>query len=291
MTILSEILKLISRISPRLNTQLLYHRRYGKWLDLKHPETLSQKVLWLKFNSYRNNPLVNQCVDKYAVREYIKRQGCEEILIDLLGVWTNPDDIDFDKLPDKFVLKSNYFCHLNIIVTDKSKLDIPATRKTLHEWMHNNDHLIRSEMQYDKTPRKIIAEKFIETEDGLAPVDYKVDCCNGKPQYVLVCYARTQKSKPLFYYFDLDGNLLKDFTLDGMKAPKDFHFKKPEVWNEMLKYAEILSAPFPYVRVDFYIEQNKVIFGELTFTPAAGLGSCRLHKAEVAIGAKVALPM
>ena len=290
MSLKTNILKLISLISPRWNTRISYRFQQGKRLNLRNPQTLSEKVLWLKLNTYFNNALISQCVDKYAVREYVEKQGCGEILNKLLGVWTNPDDIDFDKLPDKFVLKCTYFYHMNLVVTDKSKLDISEARKTMHKWLRSNDHLIRSEMQYRNTHRRIIAEKFIETEDGLAPIDYKVDCCNGNPEYVMVCYEHTQTQKPKFYYFNLDGNLMRDFTNDGLNAPEDFHFIKPEGWEKMLQYAKKLSKPFPYVRADFYIQQGKVIFGELTFTPAAGVSSYKLQKAELILGNKVKLP-
>lgn len=284
------IFKLLTRISPKLNTQVWYHHKFGKWLDLKHPQTSNDKVLWLKLNTYYNNPLVTQCADKYAVREYVQKQGCGEILNDLYGAWTNPDDIDFNALPDKFVLKNNYFYHMNLVVTDKSKLDIPATRKMLKEWLKSDGHLLRSEMQYADIPKKIIAEKFIETEDGLAPADYKIYCCNGKPLYVMVCIGREQNVKPKFYYFDIKGNLQRELTRDGLKASQDFKYDIPAGWDEMIKYAEKLSAPFPFVRADFYLEKGQVIFGELTFTPAAGLDDGKLHTTDLILGEHIVLP-
>lgn len=287
---LTEIIfKLITRISPTLNTQLWYHRWFGKWLDLKNPQTSNEKVLWLKLNTYYKNPLITQCADKYAVREYVKKCGCGEILNDLLGVWTNPDDIDFDKLPDKFVLKSNYYCHLNLVVTNKAELDITATRKLLHQWMKSTMHLLYSEMQYEGIEKKIIAEKFIETEDGMAPADYKIYCCNGKPSYVMVCVGREQDVKPKFYYFDVKGNLQRELTRDGLNAPADFHYDIPAGWDKMIAYAEKLSAPFPFVRADFYLEKGKVIFGELTFTPAAGLDAGKLAYTDRLIGNMIQL--
>ena len=284
------IFKLLTRISPKLNTQVWYHHKFGKWLDLKHPQTSNDKVLWLKLNTYYNNPLITQCADKYAVREYVQKQGCGDILNELYGAWTNPDEIDFNALPDKFVLKNNYFYHMNLVVTDKSKLDIPATRKMLKEWLKSDGHLLRSEMQYAAIPKKIIAEKFIETEDGLAPADYKIYCCNGKPLYVMVCIGREQNVKPKFYYFDIKGNLQRELTRDGLKAPQDFKYDIPAGWDEMIKYAEKLSAPFPFVRADFYLEKGQVIFGELTFTPAAGLDDGKLHTTDLILGEHIVLP-
>lgn len=291
MKIKDFIFKLLTRISPKLNTQVWYHHKFGKWLDLKHPQTSNDKVLWLKLNTYYNNPLITQCADKYAVREYVQKQGCGEILNELYGAWTNPDDIDFNALPDKFVLKNNYFYHMNLVVTDKSKLDLPATRKMLKEWLKSDGHLLRSEMQYDAIPKKIIAEKFIETEDGLAPADYKIYCCNGKPLYVMVCIGREQNVRPKFYYFDVKGNLQRELTRDGMAAPKDFKYEIPEGWDKMIDYAGKLSAPFPFVRADFYLEKGQVIFGELTFTPAAGLDNEKLPTTDILIGKQIKLPI
>lgn len=290
MLIVREILKLITRISPTLNTQILYRRRFGKWLDMNNPQTSNDKVLWLKLHTYYKNPLVTQCADKYAVREYVKKCGCGEILNELYGYWTNPDNIDFDTLPDKFVLKNNYFYHMNLVVTDKSKLDIPATRKELKKWLQNDGHLYASEMQYADIPKKIIAEKLIETKDGLAPADYKIYCCNGKPTYVMVCIGREQNIMPKFYYFDTKGNLQRHLTRDGLNAPDNFHYDIPEGWDKMIKYAEKLSAPFPFVRADFYLEKGQVFFGELTFTPAQGLDTEKLVEADIAIGKQITLP-
>lgn len=284
------IFKLLTLISPTLNTKVFYWRRFGKKLDLKNPQTSNEKILWLKLNTYYKNPLVTQCADKYAVREYVQKQGCGDILNELYGAWTNPDEIDFNALPDKFVLKNNYFYHMNLVVTDKSKLDIPATRKMLREWLKSNGHLYASEMQYAAIPKKIIAEKFIETEDGLAPADYKIYCCNGKPLYVMVCIGREQNVKPKFYYFDIKGNLQRELTRDGLKAPQDFKYDIPAGWDKMIQCAEKLSAPFPFVRADFYLEKGQVIFGELTFTPAAGLDAGKLHTTDLIIGEHIVLP-
>lgn len=283
-------LKLLTRISPVLNTKVLYRHRFHKKLDLNNPKTSNEKVLWLKLNTYYRNPLVTQCADKYAVRDYVKEQGCGEILNELLGVWTDPREIDFDSLPQKFVLKSNYYYHMNLICTDKSKLDIAATKRELQRWMRDDGHLIKSEMQYAAIPKKIIAERYIETADGASPADYKIYCCNGKPQLVMVCIGRTQDTKPQFYYFNRQGELQRELTSDGLRAPKDFHYPIPAHWDDMFRYAERLSAPFPFVRADFYLEQDKVIFGELTFTPAAGLDAEKLPYCDRLIGDMITLP-
>jgi len=288
--IADTLFKLLTIVSPKLNSDILYRLHFGKWMDWKHPQTSNEKILWLKFHTYYRNPLITQCADKYAVREYVKKQGCGEILNELYGVWTRPEDIDFDLLPDKFVLKSNYFYHMNLIVTDKKQLDIPATRRLLQSWMRSNGHLKCAEMQYADIEKKIIAERFIETQDGEAPADYKVYCCNGRPTYVMVCVGRSATEQPKFYYFDINGRLQREMTKDGLEAPEDFQYDIPAGWNQMITYAKKLSVPFPFVRTDFYLEQGKVIFGELTFTPAAGLDSAKLAYTDKILGDLIQLP-
>jgi len=291
MWLTDNIFKLLTLVSPKLNTQVLYRLHFGKWLDWNHPQTSNEKILWLKLNTYYRNPLVTQCADKYAVREYVEKQGCGDILNELYGVWTNPKDIDFDRLPDKFVLKSNYFYHMNLIVTDKKQLDMAATQRLLQSWQRCNGHLKCSEMQYADMEKKIIAERFIETADGQAPADYKVYCCNGQPTYVMVCIGRSATEQPKFYYFDIAGHLQREMTRDGLEAPEDFHYDIPAGWDKMIAYAKKLSAPFPFVRTDFYIEQGKVIFGELTFTPAAGLDTGKLAYTDKLLGNLITLPL
>ena len=274
---------LLTLISPKLNTKFLYWRRFGKKLDLDNPQTSNEKVLWLKFNTYYKNPLVIQCADKYAVREYVEKCGCGDILNELYGVYDNVQDIDFDKIPNKFVMKLNYGCGMNLICTDKSKLDIPSVKSMFRRWMRSSQHLRLSEMHYSYIHKKIICEKFLDTHNNAAPDDYKIYCCNGKPYYVMVCIGR-DKGKPKFYYFDCDGNLQREMTRDGLNAPFDFKYNIPIGWKDMIKYAEILSAPFPFVRSDFYLVDGKVVFGELTFTPAAGLDTGKLEYTDRLLG-------
>ncbi len=280
----------LTLFSPMLNTKVLYKRRFGRPLDLKNPITLNEKVLWLKFNTYYDNPLITQCADKYRVRDYVKACGCEEILIDLYGVYKSVDEIDFAKLPDKFVLKCIYGAKMNVICEDKSTLDIEAAKKEMRKWKRSKQHLRMSEMHYAKIPRWIICEKFIETQAGQLPDDYKIYCANGKACYVMVCVGRENNDSPKFYYFDTDGNFQRDMTTDGQQAPMDFHYELPVGWQDMIRYAEILSKPFPFVRADFYLNEGKVIFGELTFTPAGGQDAARLPYTDKLLGDLVVLP-
>ena len=278
--IFSSVLTLIS---PKLNTKFLYWRRFGKRLDLDNPVTSNEKVLWLKFNTYYKNPLVIQCADKFAVRDYVKACGCEEILNELYGVYRRVKDINFDLFPDKFVLKLNYGCGMNLICTDKQSLSISRVKRKLQCWMMSMQHLRCSEMHYAHIPKRIICEKFLDTHNNAAPDDYKIYCCNGTPHYVMVCVGR-DKGRPKFYYFDCKGNIQRQMTKDGLDAPQDFHYDIPEGWDDMIRYATVLSAPFPFVRTDFYLVEGKVIFGELTFTPASGLDTTKLPYTDKLLG-------
>ena len=281
---------MLTIISPELNTRILYLIKYKKPIRLKNPIIHAEKLQWLKLNVYTNNPLVTQCADKYAVRDYIINCGFPEILNELLGVYFNPEEIDWQKLPQKFALKSNYGCGFNIICSDKDQLDIPETMLKLKHWGKTKQHLLYSEMQYAPINRRIICEKFIEGKTkGSLPEDYKIYCFNGIPKYVMVCMGR-ESGKPKYYFFDEKLNLAR-INKDSKNAPNEIFIDNPEVVKRMFCYAEKLSKPFPFVRVDFYLSSNKPIFGELTFTPAGGMDTNRLHETDILFGKMLQLPM
>lgn len=274
-------------ISPKLNTKMRYRAAFGKKLNLDHPVTLNEKLLWLKLNKYMNDPLVIQCADKYAVRQYITDCGCPEILNTLIGVWDSAEDIPWDDLPDRFVLKWNFGAGMNIICDDKSKLDPKATVEQLKKWGKCKYWLTHSEMQYKYAPKKIICEKYLNDGKGLLPEDYKVYCFHGKPEYVMLCVGR-EKGHPKFYFLDREWNLAR-INRDSKAAPEGFRIEKPECLEDIFTYAQKLSKPFPFVRVDFYVVDGRVYFGELTFTPAGGLDSARLPETDIMLGNMVNL--
>lgn len=264
---------LLSVVSPTLFTKCFYKLRFGKKCDLKNPKSLNEKELWLKLNTYYNHPLVTECVDKYLVRNYVKRAGCGEILNELLGVWDNADEIDFDKLPEQFVLKGNHGCGYNIIVRDKSTLDIKGTRKQLAIWMKEDFWKQSAETQYKFIEKKIIAEKFLENKNNPESwiEDYKFFCVNGIPECVMICTER-ETGHPKFYYFDRDLNYHPEYYyVEGVnELPPPPNISFPKNLDKMFEYAERLSKPFPFVRVDLYSINEKIIFGELTFLSSGG---------------------
>ena len=279
----------LTRISPKLNTRVIYFFKFKKRINFKNPRTLDEKIQYLKFHDYYKNPLVTQCADKYAVRDYIKQCDCGEILNELYYVWESVDEIDWESLPNKFVIKWNFGCGQNLICLDKSKLDVEDAKRKLKDWyqVHDTFFLTYSEMQYRGIPPKLICEKLIETEDGGLPVDYKLYCFNGEADCLLVCTGRQYDGHGTKYYFINRSWKLKRYNKTGKEAPSDFTLPKPEGIEKVFKYAEKLTKPFPFVRADFYLEDGKVTFGELTFTPCVGFDVNRLPETQLYFGSKV----
>ena len=261
-----NIMAIVSSFSPVLTSKIYYRTKIGKRLDLKNPQNFNEKLMWLKHNEYETNELIVKCADKYKVREYIKECGCEEILNELIGVYDSVNEIDFDKLPNSFVLKCNHAAGYNIICEDKNKLDWNKTKKQLNKWLKIDYWKYVAEMQYKNIDKKIICEKFLESKDGNAIEDYKIYCFNGKPEFCMVCVGRNL-GKPTYYFMDINWKIMK-INPAGLNVSDDFSLEKPKCIDKMYKYAEKLSKPFKFVRVDFYDYKDKPIFGELTFTPA-----------------------
>lgn len=278
----------LTRISPMLNTRVLYKYKFKKKLDLDNPVTLNEKILWLKFNTYWNNPTIKQCADKYRVREYVKEAGYPELLVDLIAVYEEPKQINWTELPNEFALKLNVGCGYNIIVSDKSKLDIKNTEKKIKKWMREKYWLGHSEMQYKNVKPYILIERFLGTNDGELPNDYKFYCMNGLCKYVMICEERGQDGKAKFFYFDREWNMMP-YTQDALNEPNKI-IPKPVNMDLAFDYAEKLSKGFPFVRVDLYIVNGKVYFGELTFTPSAGLDNGRLPDTDLILGKMLLLP-
>jgi lipopolysaccharide biosynthesis glycosyltransferase len=174
-----------------------YKKRTGKKLNLKHPKSFNEKIQWMKL--FDSTPLKTKLADKYLVRDWVKEKIGEKYLIPLLGVWDDFDDIDFDKLPDKFVLKANHGCGWNIIVEDKNDFDIVESKKKFDSWLNTNFAFKAGfEMHYQNIKPKIIAEQFIQNEDNDL-YDYKVWCFNGKPEYIMFLAERQKGLKMAFY--------------------------------------------------------------------------------------------
>ena len=279
----------LTSLSPKWSVKTLFRIYHRRRLNLENPQTLDEKIQWMKLYYYKDNELVQRCADKFRVRDYVQECGLEHILNPLIKTYHHASEINWDELPDKFVLKWNFGCGGNVICPDKSKLDIPATIRDLNRFEKIKFHLIAAEPQYDFPDKRILCEHFIETEDGSSPVDYKIYCFNGKPEYVLCCFGRGHQQKPDFYFFNRDWELQR-LNRQGLASPEGFTIPKPDGMDDLFRYAETLAQPFPFVRADFYLEKGKAYFGELTFTPAGGFDKGRLPSTDLLFGQKTILP-
>lgn len=261
--IFKKFISFVAIFSEPIANKIMYKVYTRKKLNLKEPKLFNEKLMHLKLNVYNNSELVVKCSDKYRVQEYVKECGLEKILNPIYATYNTAEEIDFDKLPDKFVLKCNHGCGFNIICTDKSKLDRQDAKVKLNKWLKTKFGKETRELHYLKIKPLIIAEKYIETDAGFMPNDYKIYCMNGEPKIILTCTDRENDLK--LNFFDLEWN---ELMLGLDKNRSDAPIDKPSCLNEMLEYAKVLSKPFEFVRVDFYNLDGKPIFGELTFTPA-----------------------
>ena len=266
-------LKILAKFYPKYLANLTYKSILKKDINWENPSNLIEKIYWLQLNT--DTSLWTLCADKYRVRNFVKEKGCGELLNKLYGVWKNANDIDFDTLPNSFVLKTNNSCGQIIVVSDKSKLNIEEARKKLNNWLRVEYGYDGAQLHYTRIQPVVIAEEFLSENNQLSPIDYKIWCFNGKAEFILCVYDRGWSEKGSDKYslstYDLDWNNTSSKTLNSNNA----HFsgesiKKPVKLNEMINYAEKLAAGFPEVRVDFYYINNRIIFGELTFTTGYG---------------------
>lgn len=275
----------LTHIAPVAATKYVYKYNTGKKLNLKNPQTFNEKLQWLKL--YGDQELMIRCADKYRVRGYIEEKGCAEILNTLYGVFDDAADIDFSALPDAFVLKTTDGCGTNIICRNKENLDQEQARQKIHYWMTHKYGWETAETQYIKISPKIICEKIIETADGTLPNDFKFFCFNGKPKFFYYGYDRENEFKKL--HCDLKWNVIDITKEKATLSPSET--MKPSCFNEMIRYAEILSQGIPFVRVDFYDSNGKVVFGEMTFTPTAGMSEIYTEEAALKMGKMIQLPI
>lgn len=223
--------------------------------------------------------------DKYEVRKYVEQRGLGHSLTKLYGAWDDASKIDFDSLPNQFVIKCNHSCGMNIICTDKSKLDIDASRRQLNAWM-NEEHSVFFEQHYMHIKPMIICEELIKCNaDGSFPNDYKIHCANGKPVFIQCCFERTDSSVGFRKIYSTDWKdlhyVLEDYHYSDEDVPAPKHLE------EMLENASILSKGLDYARIDFYDTDERVIFGEVTLTPMGGWLSYFTQEALYKMGEEI----
>ena len=251
--------------------KIKYKLEMNKRLNLQDPKTFNEKLQWLKL--YDRNPEYTQMVDKFEAKKYVANIIGKKYIIPTLGLWDKFEDIDFTKLPNKFVLKPTHASGNIFICKNKDEVDYKKLKKTVQKWLKRNYYLVHREWPYKNVKPRIIAEEYMEDQIGEL-IDYKVYAFNGQCDYVMVCFDRI-KGKTKFIYYDRKWNIKKEFSKDGIKYGDTIKIEKPKNLDKMFEFAEILSKNIPFVRVDFYESNGNLYFGELTFYPSAGFDNTR----------------
>lgn len=277
----------MKRLSDKTYIKLFFRSQMGYPLNLASPKTFNEKIQWLKL--YDRKPEYTKMVDKYAVREYIAQTIGDEYLIPLLGVWNDPDEIDFDALPERFVLKCNHNSGTGMyICKDKSQMDIEKVKNDLRKGLEEDYYISNREWPYKDVPRKITAEQYMEDDTTSELRDYKFFCFNGDAKALFIATDRqTAGEETKFDFFDMNFEHLdvRNGHPNAATPPA-----KPINFELMKELAEKLSQGIPHVRVDFYEVNGKVYFGELTFFHWSGVVPFEPAEWDTVFGEWIQLP-
>lgn len=280
--------KIVSLIPDKLYLSLKYFKNFGRFPNWKNPQTFSEKLQWLKL--YNRKPEYTTMVDKYAVKDYVASIIGSEYIIPTLGVWNKPEDIEWEKLPNQFVLKTSHGGGSDgvVICRDKVTFDRERAIKLLKDNLKTDLYEIHREWPYKNIKKRIIAEQFLEPDPITKDLpDYKFSCFDGNVTDVMVCMGRSTGNTQ-FYFFDKEWHLLP-LNVRGKNAPKGFMVPKPPCMNEMFEIASKLSKGIPYARVDLYAVGDKPYFGEITFYPQSGFDRNLLPQTEIWHGSLIKL--
>ena len=271
---------LIKFFSKRKYIELQYQYITHHKLNLNNPVRYTEKLQYLRLYVYPKDPEVSRCAGRVGVRDYVKECGYEDSLIPIYGVYDSFEEIDFDKLPDKFVMKCTHGSGMNYICYDKSKIDKNELNKKFKCWLKTNYGKKTVELHYSPIKPQIIIEELLE-ENGWLPVEYKIHVYNGVARSLYVVTSRNIDIRYNNYYIDwtpFDGS-----QFNGWKKT-DHPLEKPANFDKMVSFAEKLAKKFPFVRVDLYDINGKIYFSEMTFTPAKGTLILDDDKADFEMG-------
>ena len=277
-------LRLFRIIPDKMFLSIQYKGNFGKKLNWDNPQTFNEKLQWLKV--YDRNPEYCRMVDKYEVKKYVADLIGEEYIISTLGVWDSFDDIDFDQLPDKFVLKCTHDSGSVVICQNKSSFDVDKAREKLEKKLKRNMFWWGREWPYKNVKPRILAEQFMEDDSGELR-DYKFMCFNGEVRCSFTCTDRFSGKGLHVTFFDKDWNVMpfeRSYPSVKEGVPKPLNYEK------MLVLAEKLSADIPFVRVDFYEVGGQIYFGELTFFPGNGMEAFQPEEWDYRLGEWIDLP-
>lgn len=276
-------------LPDKVAIDLVFYNNFGRKVNWENPKTFNEKLQWLKL--YNRNPLYTKLVDKYEVKKWVADKIGSQYIIPTYGVWDNFDQIDFDKLPNQFVLKSTHSGGSSgvVICRDKASFDFADAKARLMASLKSNTYIIGREWPYKNVPRRIIAEKYISPVPPINDLqDYKLFCCDGRVKWLYVASDRQKGGDELkLDFFDEDFNHLaiKQSHNNAKEIPlKPFHFE------EMKMVAEQLSEGIPLVRVDFYEMGNSILFGEMTFFSFGGFLPFQPDEWDYKFGEWISLP-
>ena len=282
---IKRILKRLSRVIPDpLYLRIKYRKRTGRNLNLLNPTTYTEKLQWIKLHDRK--PMYATLVDKYEVKKYVAEKLGEEHIIPLIGVWDDVNDIDFEAMPDQFVMKCTHDSGGLEICRDKANFDFEAAKKKIGKILKQNFYWVSREWPYKNVKPRVIIEKYMEDTETRELRDYKFFTFNGVPK---VMYIATGRGSGETYgdFFDMDFNHL-DMTIDHEQAPVTP--KKPHTFEKMKQAAEKLAAGIPHVRVDFYEIDGQFYFGEMTFFHCGGFHTLQPEELNVLWGDWLQLP-
>ena len=270
-------------IPDKLYLDIRFRKVFGRPVNWKNPKTFNEKLQWLKV--YDRKPIYTTMVDKFEVKQYVADRIGEEYIIPTLGVWGSVEDIDFDALPEQFVLKCTHDSGGLVICTDKSKLDIDAAKKKLADSLKQNFYWSGREWPYKNVKPRILAEQFVEDMNEL--VEYKLFCFDGEPKMILVCKGEAHGSGRTNDYCDVE---LKRLPFVSLNPNSKGELPVPQELPELIAFARKLSKGIPQVRVDTYLANGKIYFGELTFFHNSGCAKFDPQEWDEKFGQWITLP-
>lgn len=276
--------RLLNWMPDKPYLQIFYYAEFGKFIDFKNPKTFNEKLNWLKL--YYRRPDLITLVDKYEVKKYIADKIGEQYVIPTLGVWDKFEDINFNELPNQFVLKCTHDSGGLVVCKDKSKLNLKEVKAKIEKSLTNNYYLWTREWSYKGVKPRIIAEKYMEDQETGELRDYKFFCFNGEPKLMFVASERGLKNTK-FDFYDMQFhhmNIVQHYP------NSEYSIEKPEHFEKMVMLAEKLSAGFPHVRVDFYEANGQVYFGEMTFYHFGAIVPFETEEWDKKIGDWLVLP-
>lgn len=282
-----RILDLFSFVPDIPWLKLLYRIKNGYWMDFKNPKTFAEKIQWLKVHGYREEFI--KMVDKYSVKEYVSEKIGSQYVIPLLGVWEKPEDIEWEKLPQKFVLKTTHgggSCGV-VICKDKESLDRKKAIEELNVSMSFNAGNSFREHPYMGVQKRIIAEEFLDSDNDSDLCDFKFYCFNGEPKYCQV--IRDRNTKETIDFYDMDWNHMPFVGLNPGVPNGHIPVRCPDNIDDMKRICIELSKGIPFVRIDLYEVKGKVYFGEITFYPASGFGTFTPSEWNLKLGEMISL--